>query len=333
MRVLVAEYATACGLSPPLLYEGFAMLCVLSRGFAKSGCTVSYLTHAWQCSWGTPIPCDEGNFEQKLRMQCSDVDAAIVIAPDELLYPLTKTVEKECINLGCPSECVKVCADKLEVFECMRGRIPTCELWDGEGAWVSKPRFGCASENVVMGWEDTDVAGDKWKYIKGESVSMGVVGSSRAVLTLPLTLQKMHYSCNGVHLSHIEDALLYAAGGDVVSIDYEGNVVPHPSPMEEEVARTVHRAYELLGCEGYVGMDVVLSDEPYIVDVNPRPTTSILGLDAVCSPSVGRLLLQARLPEKFGELPRKVETMGNMAFSKEELPSLLRGWTTSKQKI
>ncbi|MHC1570299.1 MAG: ATP-grasp domain-containing protein [Methermicoccaceae archaeon] len=326
MRVVVAEYATACGLEPPILHEGLAMMSVLSKDFVESGCTVSYLTHGLRIPWGTPVECDGDSFEQRLRVQCRNADAAIVIAPDELLYPLTRAVEEECLNLGCPSECVRTCADKLSVLEHLRGSVPTCELWDGGGAWVSKPRFGCASEDVVMGWGDAHVAGDKWEYIEGESVSMGVVGSSRGVLTSPLTLQRMCYSCDGVHSFSIDEVIGTAKSG-MVRMDYWGSVVPHPSPMEEEVVRTVRRAYELLGCEGYVGMDLVLSDEPYVVDVNPRPTTSILGLDVVCTPPVGKLILQAKLPEIFGGLPDSIRVEGRVAFSKHDLPSILKEWT------
>lgn len=324
MKVLVAEYAVASGLEPPILYEGLAMLSVLVKGFVESGCEVSYLTRGTTLRWGTPVPCDDGQFEQMLRGQCRKVDAALVIAPDELLFSLTRVVEEECLNLGCPSRCVGTCADKLEVFEALKERVPTCDPWDGEGPWVSKPRFGCASEDVMLGGRRARASGERWKPLKGKSVSMGAVGSRHGVLTLPLTLQRIHYVCDGLGLSDIDAAIEHAERGNVVRIEYEGNVVPHPSPMAEDVAQVVRNAYEILGCEGYVGMDVVLADEPYIVDVNPRPTTSILGLDVVCTPSVGRLILSAKLPERFGELPERVDVNGQMAFSKEDIPLLLQ---------
>jgi len=324
MKVLVVEYAVATGLEPPILYEGLAMLSVLVRGFVESGCEVSYLTRSTTLRWGTPVQCDDGQFEHTLRVQCGKVDAALVIAPDELLAPLTEVVEEKCLNLGCSSACVDMCADKLAVFEALKGRVPTCEPWDGEGPWVSKPRFGCASEGVMLGGRNVWTSGEKWKLIRGKSVSMGVVGSRHGMLTLPLSLQRVHYVCDGLGLPHIDAAIEHAERGDVVRIEYGGSVVPHSSPMVEDVAKAVREAYDILGCEGYVGMDVVLADEPYIVDVNPRPTTSVLGLDVVCTPSVGQLILSAKLSERFGELPEHVDVSGRMEFSKEDIPLLLQ---------
>ncbi|NIV10374.1 MAG: ATP-grasp domain-containing protein, partial [Aliifodinibius sp.] len=54
-------------------------------------------------------------------------------------------------------------------------------------------------------------------------------------------------------------------------------------PLLEEALETAQRTVELLrGLRGYVGVDMVLTnDEPVVVEVNPRLTTSYIGLRKV----------------------------------------------------
>jgi predicted ATP-grasp superfamily ATP-dependent carboligase len=40
-------------------------------------------------------------------------------------------------------------------------------------------------------------------------------------------------------------------------------------------------AARALGLSGYAGIDLVVGDLPRVVDVNPRPTTSIVGIAKV----------------------------------------------------
>jgi len=56
-------------------------------------------------------------------------------------------------------------------------------------------------------------------------------------------------------------------------------------------------------------VDLVLSDKPYIVDVNPRPTTSIIGISRVIDKEIGGLILDAyrdRLPESVNIISEEV---------------------------
>jgi len=54
------------------------------------------------------------------------------------------------------------------------------------------------------------------------------------------------------------------------------------------------------------GVDIVLADKPYVVDVNPRPTTSLIGITRVMKVQIADLILKSA----FGELPQNVEVKG-----------------------
>jgi tyramine---L-glutamate ligase len=62
-------------------------------------------------------------------------------------------------------------------------------------------------------------------------------------------------------------------------------------------------------------IDFVMGKRPWAVDVNARPTTSIIGIARVMQEEIGELILQAR----FGGMPERVHVTGEYRFEKGEL--------------
>jgi len=108
---MVAEYAVGAGEGGTILLEGKAMLNVLVNSFTKAGHRVIYPTTGPVIPHGTGVKTDD--LKKTIAELASRSDAALVIAPDELLSELTQIVEDNTINLGCPSGSVTLCADKL----------------------------------------------------------------------------------------------------------------------------------------------------------------------------------------------------------------------------
>ena len=52
---------------------------------------------------------------------------------------------------------------------------------------------------------------------------------------------------------------------------------------------------------GYAGIDFAPGERPWAVDVNARPTTSIIGIARVMQEEIGELILRAR----FGGMPER----------------------------
>ncbi|MBN1323882.1 MAG: ATP-grasp domain-containing protein [Methanotrichaceae archaeon] len=75
------------------------------------------------------------------------------------------------------------------------------------------------------------------------------------------------------------------------------------------------RAYASLGLRGYAGIDFVLGDLRRVVDVNARPTTSIMGIARVMREELADLIMKAR----FGELPAEVAIGGRSCFGRRIL--------------
>ena len=298
MKIMVAEYAVGAGIAEFML-EGKAMLGALVRSFVSCGHEVFYPTAGALLGAGNAVR--TARFEVALEKLSKECDAALVIAPDEILGDLTEIVEENTENLGCPSGCVRLCADKLECTRALeREKLPVPEtIGSGEynGDFVIKPRFGCASEGIHKSKSGTLKEGFiATRFVEGEHLSASVI-TGRTQLLLTVNRQ----------LIEIND-----------SISYKGGIVPYYCDRHEEIIDVAKKTAKVLGCRGYAGVDMVLGDKPYVVDVNPRPTTSIIGIARVLEAEIADLILKS----KFGKLPTEVSVKGSFTFKKEELSCL-----------
>jgi len=295
MKIMVAEYAVGADV-PEFILEGRAMLGTLLRSFVACGHEVFYPTSGMVLEAGTAVTA--GVFEDALGKISKVCDAGLVIAPDEMLGDLTQIVEENTFNLGCPSHAVRLCADKLECTRVLeKENIPVPETkGSGEyrGDHVIKPRFGCACEGIHKSSAGILKEGFiATEFIKGEHLSASIMtGSTQLALTVNRQLIKMNDE-----------------------ISYEGGIIPYYCDRNDEIIEVAKKTAKVLGCNGYAGVDIVVGDEPYVVDVNPRPTTSIIGISRVMEEEIADLILMS----SFGELPDHVKITGSFKFTKNEL--------------
>ncbi|MCE8424041.1 MAG: ATP-grasp domain-containing protein [Candidatus Methanoperedens sp.] len=272
------------------------MLGTLILSFARCGHEVFYPTAGHVFNEGRPVR-SEGFVDALIELS-NKCDAGLVIAPDEILGDLTEIIEKNTINLGCSSRSVRLCADKLECTRTLfRDGIPVPEtIGSGEytGDFVIKPRYGCASEGIHKSGGGILKNGFiATRLIKGEHISVSmVVGKTQ----LPLTINRQFIE--------IDD-----------KFSYKGGSVPYHCERDDEIIETAKKTGHVLGCSGYIGVDIVLGKKPYVVDVNPRPTTSIIGISKVLETEIADLIMES----KFGGLPPKVGIKGSFSFRKKDL--------------
>ncbi|WP_321429112.1 ATP-grasp domain-containing protein [uncultured Methanolobus sp.] len=309
MRILLAEYAMGIGLEGTLLLEGKAMLSTLANSFSRLGHDVTYLTAESRLKCGKDVISDESTFTEKLEETAKENDAALVIGPDELLGNLTDIIENKTVNLGCSPESVRLCADKLTCTKILKSNsiaVPEIINNYSKGNYVIKPRFGCASEGVrLKPAEKTDDRIDEYiatEYIEGEHLSVSMICGQKS---LPLSLNRQL-----INIKKENDGTFF---------DYKGNQVPYKADFEKEAFDTAKKTVEALGCNGYVGIDIVYGDKTYVVDVNPRPTTAIFGLVRTLGCEIGDLLLM----NMFGELPESVELNGECSFTKDDIEDII----------
>ena len=100
---------------------------------------------------------------------------------------------------------------------------------------------------------------------------------------------------------------------------YYGGAVPFDHSLKEEALRAAERIVESIkGLRGYVGVDMILTrEEPIVMEVNPRLTTSYIGLKKVVNFNPAQAIVDAVFGRK---LPKSVQQRGYAFFSKVEVP-------------
>jgi tyramine---L-glutamate ligase len=269
MKVLLAEYSTAH--DPVLAREGRAMLGVLKASFER-------------CGHEVVLP-DEGDFAAEIERLAPACDMGLVIAPDHLLSTFTMILEQHTHNLGCGFMTVALCANKVQTQKILRQHGIPVPGEPGPGKRVIKPVRGCDAQGVRL--SESDAGEDEFieRFIDGE-----------------------HFSVSLIPNRVIGDACLYFSGAPPLvlavnrqqigidpdgSFHYLGGETPVHPPREPEITGTAREVVDILGCQGYCGVDMVVSDKVYVVDVNPRITTSLVGIAACMDEEIADLLIAA----------------------------------------
>jgi len=286
MKALIAEYTMHR--DPGLAPEGKAMYEVLSRSFTRCGYDVI-----------SPGP---GDFCGEITRIAPACDVGLVIAPDCLLSRFTLAMETVTHNLGCGSMNVAVCANKQHAGKILssHGILVPGEVTQGRR--IVKPVSGCGAQGVRITRDPANTGEFGQEYIEGEHFSVSIVAGRL-----------------------VGEACLYYTGAPAVALalnrqfieitgdgrfHYRGGETPVHHPREKEIVDTALRSITILGCQGYVGVDVVVSDKVYVVDVNPRITTSITGIARTMDAEIADILVRA----SKGETPGALHFTGTVAF-------------------
>jgi hypothetical protein len=279
------------------------MLTTLVESFDRSGHSVAYATHGPRIKAGDYILVDD-QAEFEAMLQTIKVDACLLIAPDGLQPRFLEIIEGHTANLGSSPAAATTAADKLLCTQALvRAGVPVAEIVDkpdpvekGCHRYVVKPRTGCGSEGVritsfVRAGQNEIVT----RYHEGLHLSASFIVGREGFLPLTINRQLIDFEGEGM--------------------SYQGSQVPYNTPRADEIWEAARKAALALGLRGYAGIDFVLGERPWAVDVNARPTTSIIGIARVMQEEIGELILQA----KFGGMPDKVHVTGECTFRKGEL--------------
>jgi len=302
MKILVAEYASALGLGGTVELEGRAMLAALVKSFARSGHDVVYPTGGPELDEGQGVLIKtEEDFEALL---VEKADAGLLIAPDGMQPHLLQILERNMVNLGASPAAAALAADKLLCTKALaKAGVPVAEIVEkpdpvekGCQRYVVKPRTGCGSEGVrITSYARAGPGEIVTRYHEGLHLSASFILGREGFLPLTINRQIMDFSGQGPK--------------------YQGSQVPYRTPRADEIWAEAKKASEALNLRGYAGIDFVLGEEPRALDVNARPTSSIMGIVRVMKEEIGELILQGR----FGGLPKEVQVEGEYVFRKQDL--------------
>lgn len=334
MRIAVLEAVCAglCGEnpSPSLLAEGLAMWrAVLEDLLAIPDVHVETVRaslprfHTWHT---TDVVETMMGWERCLE----DSDAAWIIAPesDGLLQKLVESLPARHRSFNAAPEAIQLCADKLALAQHLEqhgiATIPTvAETWNappefrGSG-FVIKPRDGAGSQ--LVRYVD-DLAA--WESTRQEYMSQGAVEAIRQsfVLGVPMSIAGWFHK-DGVQWFPVAEQVLGEA------FVYRGGIIPADS------RRAVHAAVQRLaasaaatipGLQGYIGFDIIFPlktsfIEPRLVEINPRLTTSCLGIRQLCRANWLRLLIANPKRPLLWHTDRRIHFTATGEVREERLP-------------
>ena len=286
MNVLLAEYATAH--DPALAPEGAAMLTVLKQSFER-------------CGYDVKLP-GNGDFGVEIERIAPSCDMGLVIAPDHLLARYTQILEQHTHNLGCGFMTVALCANKVQTEKILRSHDVPVPAEASAGKRVIKPVKGCGAQGVRISDGPTGAGEFSQQYIDGEHFSVSIV-ASRVVGDACLYFSGKPPLVLAVNRQCIET-------GSDGALQYRGGETPVHPAREAEIIEVAKNVVEVLGCQGYCGVDVVVADKVYVVDVNPRITTSLVGITACMKEEIADILIAA----SKGGGPDQVHLAGNVRF-------------------
>ncbi len=343
MRLLVCEYLCGGGyagqvLQTDVLCEGYAMLRALIADFKMLRHSVTTFLDSRIMRFNPPLQADEiipvsskGDLCKTLREACRNVDAVYVIAPESngILKKLVEDVEEFGGNtINCQPEAIGTSSNKLNVYERLKHSgipvpktIPVNVQEDVQRIkslarelgfpLVFKPTVGVGSSglSIVKDEEQIGMAVQKVKdassedffliqqFVKGVPASVSLMSNGEDVLPLTLNAQLMKLASPSLNSS------------------YEGGIVPFHHSEEKEAFKAAQATVKCFrGLRGYVGVDMVLtSSGPVVIEVNPRLTTSYVGLRKLVDLNPASIILNSVLK---CELPRNVETFGCTFFFK-----------------
>jgi predicted ATP-grasp superfamily ATP-dependent carboligase len=313
LRVFAYEYTCARarqgeGIPPSLQIEGWAMLSAILEDFCHlPGVLVTTLLHNSVRRRAVNLRCatffsddEEGAFRELARK----ADYALVIAPefDDILLTRCRWVEAGgCHSLGPSPEAVQLTGDKYACAEHLYEhgvRTPECRLFvedqdpkELQFPAVLKLRHGAGSQSTFV--------------VRCQQGFENATGDSSAAETREYIVQRYvnGQPVSGAFILGPNQRIALLAGAQILSscghLRYLGGVLPLQPLLARRALRLAEQAVTSVpGLLGYVGVDLVLGDAPdgsedWVIEINPRLTTSYIGLRALSETNLAEIMLRA----------------------------------------
>lgn len=320
--IFVCEFITAGGFSaddlpPSLLNEGLMMRDALLKDIAVLNDYHIISCHDYRLQAPAQVQKSEavtaGNFDQVFDELLLEADMVWLIAPetDGILLNLSQRCQKKnVLQIGCGLETIQVCSYKTRTAEALQAAgIPTLpvmsvEAWlqmfdqhslsASQQKWIIKPEDGAGCDGIFLfdsphamaAWLRAGGASEKHicqPYQVGIAASFSMLCKHGDAWLLSCNLQHLAEQHHGLKLTGITLNALEDIGGEVAK-------------LAKKIAQMLPDAL------GYVGVDVVIdphTKEIFVIEINPRLTTSYVGLGEATGQNMANLVLACVLDVHF----------------------------------
>lgn len=331
---MVHEYVTGGGLAGSplpqgLAAEGGAMLRAVLADFAAWGgmrivTTVDERMPDLVPGVHESVIVEPGHHKEVLWSLASRSDAALVIAPEEdgVLADLSALVLSAGAALvGSSPGAVRLATDKWTCHQLfIKHALPAPETLrvTHQGAHTAARYLGFPV--VVKPIDGLDCKGVGLARDPDElDEALALLEDRREFLIQPF-IQAAHASVSLLVSGNSAKALSLNVQRIVPGrpFSYQGGFAPLEHPQGQKAMRLAEQAARLIpGLKGYVGADVLLTPEScLLMEINPRLTTSYVGLSRIAGVNMARAMVHACLDDA---LPESLNLSGKTAFDKEGL--------------
>ena len=344
MKLLVYEHISGGGfgdgqIPKNVLCEGHGMLRTLIADFKAAGHSVITTLDPRISRLNPPLKADSiisvsspQEVEEKFLEILTQVDAAYIIAPetDNMLSSLVDFVEHTgATPLNCPAKVIEKVSNKIAFRESLKRngiRVPKALTFNIQDSAeeigqiirdkvnfpaIFKPSNGasCCGLSVVRNKEQVSAAVHKIQNETSDKeflVEELIKGTAASVSLFSIDGKSIPASLNRQEV---------AIETPEIASSYMGGSVPLDNALQKEAFDMAKRIAKLFpDLRGYIGIDFVLAEgEAVPIEVNPRLTTSYIGLRRVIGFNPAQAIINAVLERK---LPSRAESCGYAFFSK-----------------
>ena len=290
MRLFICEFITGGGLQDKelpdaLVREGNMMLEAVITDFLGMGITDIITTRDDRLdALSLPVKqiAIEGEIYSTWQSCMNEVDAVLIIAPEseDVLLNLTLMAEQsDCYVLGCSYESVRITSSKLETADLLlKNKIAYIDtkplkekiITESQNGWVIKADDGVGAEDCYFCADIKEIDRLKnsintenfvvQKYVPGVTASISMICYQDKAQLLACNKQIFSFD-NGK--------------GELKGLVVNG-ILDQWGPFNK-IAQNIARTD--IGLWGYIGVDLIVTKtEPVVVEINPRLTTSYVGL-------------------------------------------------------
>ena len=319
------------------------MLRALAADFKAAGHSVATILDSRLVAFKVPLQADctaqvasSGELDAAFEAATESAETNFVIAPESagVLEALVRKVERfGSSSLNCNSAAIHSVANKpmllehvkrlgIQVPKSLRVHIHETNASVAKSVneelgfpAILKPAnsTGCSALSVVNDAKQIETAIAKIRAISpaetflaqelilGTAASVSIYSNGQEALPVSLNQQSVTLATPDADSS------------------YDSGVVPLKNPFKGQAFSAAKRIVESIrGVRGYLGVDMVLTEDgPIVIEVNPRLTTSYVGLRMVSGFNLAEALTDSVLGRK---LPVDCDTFGYSYFAKVKTP-------------
>ncbi len=323
MKILILEYASASGVDDPSIStEGLAMLEGLLDDFKSKNTDYLLDKNIEFSSKNCNCVHIHDDLMEWLEENVEYYHACVLIAPEDdfILYKLTQLLEEKNIKIiGSTLEAVGVCSDKYELYKSLKDSVNIIETekiyFDDVDNYKSsfkrkkvvKPADGvsCSGVKVVQSLQQLKKAVKEMQsalpyfivqdFIEGTPASVSLISDGNEAFPLSLNLQNIEFENS--------------------DISYHGGLVPWEHKLADDAKNMAKKAVESIkGLKGYVGVDIIIGDEVYLMEINSRLTTPYVALRHITNFNLGEAIFDSA----YGIFPTDIKLDGKISFKKAD---------------